>query len=67
MKILSEDPPRIITTYITHVDLQGICTDLYRYIWSENSSPKDEAKMADIEELSWLHFFLRLRPNDERS
>ena len=65
MKILSEDPSRIKTTYITHVDLQGICTDLY--IWSENSSPKSEAKMADIEELSWLHFFLRLRPNDERS
>jgi hypothetical protein len=37
------------------------------YIWSENSSLKGEAKMADIEELSWLHFFLRLRPNDERS
>jgi hypothetical protein len=40
MKILSEDPPRIKTTYITHVDLQGICTDLYIYLERELESKR---------------------------
>ena len=28
MKVISEDPPRVMLTYITHVDLAGTLTEL---------------------------------------